>query len=119
MSDQPVGTLAEVRATLRAQGAERAPCDLSHSHEVAAAGRLPDATRSTYPGEDALIERETPACEAAVAAYVGRDLADSRYAAVVVVPDNERWRKGERASACLIQRADGRFMDHRAQGSSE
>jgi hypothetical protein len=76
VADRPIGEPDEVRATLRSQGAELASCDLSHSHEVVAAGTLPDADDVEYPGEAALIEREAPACEAAAEGYVGRSPLD-------------------------------------------
>jgi hypothetical protein len=36
----------------------------------------------------------------------------------VVVPDIAGWREGERSYACLVQRADGRFMDRHAAAST-
>ncbi len=117
VADRPVGEADEVRATLRSQGAELAPCDMSHSHEVADAGDLPDAADVEYPGETALVGRETAACESAVEAYIGRPLEGSLYVALVVVPDIGGWRGGERSYACLVQRADGRFMDRHALSS--
>jgi hypothetical protein len=119
IADRPIGEDDEVRATLRSQGAEIASCDLSHSHEVAGAGDLPDGPDVEYPGGAALVERETPACEAAFEAHVGRTIDESTYEPLVVVPDTGDWREGDRSYACLVQRADGRFMDHRAAGSGE
>ena len=119
VTERPVGEPDEVRATLRANGAEMASCDLSHSHEVAAAGDLPDAPGADYPGEAALLDREAAACTAAVEGYVGRAAEGSRYIALVVVPDMEGWRSGQRDLACLVQRSDGQFMDRRAAGSGQ
>lgn len=119
VSENPVGSPKEVADTLRSQGAERAACGLSHSHEVAAVGDLTDPPGTPYPGEAVLVEREMAACEAAVGEYVGRPVGESRYGAVVVVPDIAGWEAGARDIACLVQRDDGRFMDRQAKGSGE
>jgi hypothetical protein len=113
VADEPVGGLDEVRASLRG-GAERASCDLSHSHEVVLASTRGDEAGTPYPREGPLVDEATPACAAAAEAYLGRPLEGSGYVTIVVVPDEPGWDAGGRTVVCLLQRADGRFMDHRA-----
>jgi hypothetical protein len=98
-------------------GAERAPCDLSHGHEVAAAFFLDDLATADYPGATALDSRQRPMCEAAFTAYVGRPSEGSTLELTVVVPDAAAWADGRRAGACLVSNADGTFMSGRAGGS--
>ena len=107
---RPPGRLTRVVA------AERASCDLSHSHEVSTTVALagPDA----YPGWAAVAEAGGGGCEAAFEAFVGRPLNESRWTKVWV-PSADGWAAGERDGICLIFNDDATYLDHRARGSGE
>ena len=97
--------------------AERASCDLSHSHEVSTTVALagPDA----YPGWAALAEAGGGGCDAAFGAFVGRPLDESRYGTTLWVPTADAWAAGERDGICLIFNKDATYLDHRARSSGE
>jgi len=96
---------------------ERAPCDLSHSHEVSTTVPLegPDA----YPGWAALAATGQDDCDAAFAAFVGSELGDSRYGTALWVPPADAWDAGERDGICVIFNKDATYLDHHARGSGE
>jgi Septum formation len=114
-----IGSSADVVYGILHAGAERAPCDASHSHEVAAVFRLQDLAGTTYPGPGVLADRQQPVCEAAFVTYVGRPVAGSAFELTVVVPRDVDWAKGRRAGACLVSRADGSFLSTRVAGSGQ
>jgi len=116
-SIRAIGTSSEAAAGLVQAGAERAPCDGSHSHEVAAAFTFSDASGTAWPGFDVLNTREQGPCEAAFATYVGHAVTGSAMDLTVVVPTQDAWDKGRRAGTCLVSRADGTFLGSKAQGS--
>jgi hypothetical protein len=115
--DRPVGPTTEVVDGLIRAGAERASCEMSHGHEVAAAFVLDDPPDAPYPGTVELEKRQQAACEAAFVSYVGRPSAGSALEPIVVVPDAAAWDKGRRSGACLVGNADGKFLSGRAGGS--
>jgi hypothetical protein len=115
----PIGDPSTISAILLAEGAERTSCDGSHGHEVIAVVELPEPVGAAYPGSGPLSAEHTPSCVAAFEPYVGRPAEGSTYAAFVVVPDEARWTDGARSVACLLQRVDGRYMDHAARDSGE
>ena len=75
---RPAGSSTSAVAALYSQGAEKAPCDGSHSHEVILQTTLADGAGTEYPGANALVERTRSACEVAFAEYVGRPPAGLR-----------------------------------------
>lgn len=97
--------------------AERASCDLSHSHEVSDTFSV-GAAADAYPGLAALVEAYEPRCDAAFEAFVGHPLAGSLYATAVAVPDARRWAAGARSGVCVVFNADRSLLDHRARDSS-
>ena len=113
------GAAPDVIYGLLQAGAERAPCDGSHGHEVAGVFRLADPEETAYPGPGALTVRQQTACDAAFADYVGRPVASSIYELTVVVPRDVDWARGRRAGACLVSRMDGAFLSARAAGSGQ
>jgi hypothetical protein len=112
-----IGTDTAIVDALYAGGAERASCDLSHSHEVAGRWTFEENAVAPYPGAGTLTDRRLAACEAAVAAYVGHPLEGSAFDVVVAVPTDAAWKDAIRSGACLVERRDGQFMDGRARGS--
>jgi hypothetical protein len=118
-STRPIGSPVDVVYGLLQAGAERAPCDGSHSHEVAAVFRLDDPASTGYPGTGVLTGREGPACAAAFASYVGHPPEGSVFELTIAVPRDADWATGRRSGVCLVSRADGTFMSQRAGGSGE
>lgn len=114
---RPLGTATEVVSGLFRAGAERASCDGPHGHEVAGLLALTEPAETAYPGQAALIERTTAACEAAFAEYVGHPAAGSRYELTIAVPRLDDWDAGRRAGACLVSSPDRTFLPSRAGGS--
>jgi len=114
---RPIGAAGEVVAGLYKAGAERAPCDASHGHEVAATFVLDGRVDAPFPGAATLDELQMPACEAAFEAFVGRPADGSALEITLVVPDQASWDAGRRAGACLVSNADGSFLSSRAAGS--
>ena len=112
-----IGTDTGVILALYENGAERASCDLSHSHEVAEVPRFAENAVATYPGSAALTDRLRARCQAAFQAYVGRPVEGSAFDLVIAVPPEEAWTNGIRRGACLVGRADGEFMEQHARGS--
>jgi hypothetical protein len=112
-----IGTTSAAVDALYQDGAERAGCDASHSHEVAAAWVLEDAQVAPFPGQAALREREGARCEAAFEAHVGRPSEASAYELVFAVPPEDAWDEGARAAACLVANRDGSFLAAPARGS--
>jgi hypothetical protein len=96
--------------------AERATCELSHSHEVSAVFPVGSAGES-YPGLGALVAANAARCEPAFEVHVGRAIRGSRYATAIWLPNVNAWRNGARVGACLVLNANGSLLDHRAGGS--
>jgi putative regulator of septum formation len=96
--------------------AERASCDLSHSHEVSDAFTVGEPAAS-YPGLPSLVETFGPRCDAAFAAFVGHPLAGSAYETALAVPDPDGWSAGARYGVCFVFNADRSLLDRRARGS--
>ena len=98
--------------------AERAACNLSHSHEVSAAFTT-GAAGDAYPGFTALLDRYRARCPEAFAGYVGHPEEGSRFATAVAVPSVDTWKDGQRYGLCLVFNTDRSFLDHQARGSGE
>lgn len=115
---RPIGSEAAAVTALFDSGAERAPCTGSHSHEVAEAFMLDEEPLAgPYPGQGALADRYRDRCEAAFATHVGRATEGSSLSLIVAIPTPRAWERGARAGACLVARADGRFLPGPARGS--
>ena len=112
-----IGSDGAVISALFLGGAERAPCDASHSHEVADAWVLDDSLVAAYPGQGELTQREQARCEAAFESYVGRASEGSSLALTVAVPPPGSWADGSRVAACLVGNRDGSFLAGHAAGS--
>jgi hypothetical protein len=97
--------------------AERAACNLSHSHEVSAAFTT-GAASDPYPGFTVLLDRYQARCPEAFAGYVGHPEEGSRFATALAVPSVDTW-AGQRYGLCLVFNADRTFLDHQARGSGE
>ncbi len=113
---RPIGTDAAAVRALYEVGAERASCDLSHSHEVISTTTFPEPGGAAYPGQAALEDRL--GCAAAFTAYVGRAPEGSELELVVAVPDEATWDETSRVGACLVARRDGEFLAGHARGSA-
>ena len=114
---RPIGSPELVRATVLLGGAEPAPCDGSHGHEVASRTGYDRSFGDQYPGEPALLAAAQAPCEAAFLTHVGRPLEGSSLALTVVPPDERRWAEGVRDALCLVHRADGQFLQQPALDS--
>ena len=114
---RPIGSGIDVVAGLYRAGAERAPCDGSHGHEVAAVFLFEEPAGAPFPGATALEQGQRPVCEAAFEAFVGRPVAGSALQVTLAVPGETAWDDGRRAGACLVNNADGSFLSGRAAGS--
>ncbi len=115
----PIGDPSTVTAILLAEGAERTGCGQNHGHEVILVDELDAADDAAFPGSGPLGAEAAPRCAAAFEPYVGRPAEGSIYVAFAATPDEVRWDGGSRTVACLLQRADGRYMDRAARGSAE
>jgi hypothetical protein len=104
-------------AALYAQGAEKASCDGSHSHEVLLQTVFSDPAGTAYPGEEVLRERNQSACEAAFETHVGRPADGSSLELVVAVPGEKAWDNGVRDAPCLVGDPKGQFLLKPAKGS--
>jgi hypothetical protein len=114
---RPAGSSSAAVAALYAQGAEKAACDGSHSHEVVLQTVFPDPAGTAYPGQDVLRERNQAACEAAFEEHVGRPADGSSLELVVAVPGEKAWENGVRAAPCLVGDPKGQFLLSPAKGS--
>jgi hypothetical protein len=114
---RPAGSSTSAVAALYSQGAEKAPCDGSHSHEVILQTTLADGAGTEYPGANALVERTRSACEAAFAEYVGRPPEGSALELIIAVPPDASWTDGVRAAPCLVGDPKGQFLLKPVTGS--
>jgi hypothetical protein len=114
---RPAGTASGAVSALYSQGAEKAPCDGSHSHEVLLQTTLDDVLGAEYPGASALVERNRAACEAAFTEYVGRTSEGSALEPIVAVPPESSWTDGVRSAPCLVGDPKGQFLLRQALGS--
>jgi hypothetical protein len=112
------GTEGEVLRALYEQSAERAPCDASHSHEVADAWLIDAPAGAPYPGGPDLVFEHQPRCEAAFEAHVGHPVSGSTLAMTAGVPTERAWDAGVRTVVCLVSNADGSFLSGPARGSA-
>jgi len=115
---RPIGTDDGALIALYAGGAEHAPCNASHSHEVADAWVLEGSTAAPYPGQVELTTAHTDRCSAAFEAYVGHPVEGSELTFTVAIPPPRAWEKGTRAAACLVSRANGGYLPAPARGSN-
>jgi hypothetical protein len=113
-----IGTDSAVVRALYEVGAERASCDLSHSHEAISTTEFPEPVAAPYPGESALKERLMETCTTGFETFVGRALVGSELDMVIAVPDESAWNDANRVGACLVARRDGEYLSGRAQGSA-
>jgi hypothetical protein len=117
---RPIGVPTVVEAVVMAGGAERAPCDGSHGHEVSTIVPLASldvpASGEIVAALRALVQ---PTCTASFSGYVGTPAGGSMYETFAAVPNEEAWRSGERTGLCLVVRVDGQWMTSPARGSQE
>ncbi len=117
---RPIGEPSAVEAIVMAGGAERAPCDGSHGHEVSAIVPLADLSISTSGNVRASLRAIVQAkCDAEFVGYVGAPAGASIYGSFAAVPAEAGWRAGERTGLCLVARKDGQWMTSPARGSRE
>jgi hypothetical protein len=116
-SGRRIGSDSSVVDALYATGAERASCEMSHSHEVAAVWKEDGNAAAPYPGAGQLASLHLAACQAAFQTYVGHAVDGSELDVVVAVPTEAAWSDAVRSGACLVEQADGGFLSSRAQGS--
>jgi hypothetical protein len=114
----PIGTESAILLVLFEQSAERAPCDSSHSHEVADAWQLDGPAGAAYPGRTELTRAQEARCEAAFEAHVGHPVEGSTLRLTTGVPTERSWDAGIRAAVCLVSNADETFLASPARGSS-
>jgi hypothetical protein len=112
-----IGTEGQVLLALFEQSAERAPCDASHSHEVADAWQLDAPAGAAYPGAATIVAEQQARCEAAFEAHVGHPVKASTLALTTGVPTERAWNAGIRSVVCLVSNADGSFLAGSARGS--
>jgi hypothetical protein len=96
--------------------AERADCNLSHSHEVTDAFSL-GAAATSYPGVDALVASGGSRCAAAFEPFVGRGHDNSAYTTALAVPAIAAWEAGARYGVCFVFNRDQTLLDHHVRGS--
>lgn len=113
-SVQPVP--ATTRELVAYTAAERADCNLSHSHEVSDSFTVGE-DGAADPGVDALRAAHQSRCDAALEAYIGSDREGSPYATVLAVPGTMTWADGARYGVCFVFNADRTLLDHHARGS--
>jgi hypothetical protein len=114
-----IGTASEISDVLYRDGAERAACEMSHSHEFADVFPFSESFGDPYPGTGALQERQQAACETAFETFVGHAVMGSQLELTVVVPTQSAWDAGRRVGACLVSRVDGSFLSGKAAGSGQ
>jgi hypothetical protein len=114
---RPAGTSTAAVTALYDQGAERAACGASHSHEVMAVFSSGYPAGAAYPGTSALREPWVAPCTSAFTAWVGRAPEGSELEPVLAVPNENAWSAGVRTGACLVARSDGQFLGGSAKGS--
>jgi hypothetical protein len=112
-----IGSDGAVLIALFEQSAERAPCDGSHSHEVADAWQLDAAAGAAYPGNGGLAGEQEARCEAAFEAHVGRPSEGSSLQLTTGLPTERAWDAGVRTVVCLVSNADGSFLPGPARAS--
>jgi hypothetical protein len=114
----PIGTESAALLALFEQSAERAPCDASHSHEVADAWQLEGAAGAAYPGRTQLRLAQEARCASAFETHVGHAVDGSTLRLTTGVPTQRAWAAGIRAAVCLVSNADDTFLASPARGSS-
>jgi hypothetical protein len=114
---RPIGEAVEVSDVLATQGAALAPCDGSHSHEVAAVFVDADSAGAVFPGESDLQTRHAAECNAAFASYIGHAVDMSAFSLTIVVQRVTGWDSGRRAGACLVSDSAGQFLMAPAKGA--
>jgi hypothetical protein len=119
---RPIGDAASVSDVLLAGGAEQAPCDGSHGHEVSLTVAIAADAPSPSRGADGLPGADDPsqrACVAAFEGYVGHPLDGSLYETFAAVPTAEQRASGITRAICLVARRDGQWLIHPARDSGE
>ena len=113
----PIGTESGILLVLFEQSAERAPCDASHSHEVADAWLLEGAAGAAGIGRSELTLAQEARCEAAFEAHVGHAVEGSTLRLTTGVPTERSWDAGIRTAVCLVSNADDTFLSAPARGA--
>jgi hypothetical protein len=117
---RPIGLPVAVEAVVMVGGAERAPCDGSHGHEVSTIVPLADlpvpSSGDVIASLRALVQ---PKCDAEFDGFVGAPAGASIHETFAAVPNEAGWRSGERTGLCLVVRVDGQWMTSPARGSQE
>ncbi|MFH8607998.1 DUF4190 domain-containing protein [Streptomyces sp. NPDC018029] len=99
--DAPDGKLDSMRYAFQV---DEVPCAGRHDGEVFASFRVSD---TSYPGDDALVDRATAECTDLQWSYVQDSWTDFGDAELYYfVPDRTTWRQGDRHITCLFGAAD-------------
>jgi hypothetical protein len=96
--------------------AERADCNLSHSHEVSDAFSVGEPA-GAYPSLDALLDAGEERCDAAFEPFIGRGRDGSMYGTALAVPAAAAWADGARYGVCFVFNRDRTLLDRHARGS--
>ena len=100
-------------------GAEQAPCNGSHDHEMSAIVDLAPMVSDDTPSQEALAQYAAGVCRDAFPGYVGRAVDSPMYETFAAVPTADGWAAGSHTGICLVARRDGQWMTHPARGSGE
>jgi hypothetical protein len=97
--------------------AERASCDLSHSHEASAVF-IVGGPGDAFPGRTSLLTVASSRCDSSFEPFIGRPANMSRYATAAWIPNADTWHDGVRTAACLVFDATLGLLASRARGSN-
>ena len=77
------------------------PCGQGHTAEVFYANNYHWNKNGAYPGDKAIKDNATAACDSAFQSYVGIAYSKSQYVWTDIVPDSSTWPTGDRALHCV------------------
>ena len=89
------------------------PCTEDHTAEVFYASNTHWVKQGGFPGDKAIRNNATAACNSAFASYVGIAYSKSLYTWTDIVPDASTWPGGDRGLHCVLYYRDDRATGRR------
>ena len=104
-------TSAAPGETVDVVGVEVLPCDAPHDNEVFAIVDHPAGSDAAFPGEEALGKHAVERCVDQFEGWVGLPYEESILDVIVIAPQADGWRLGDRSILCAAHRLDLQKLD--------
>jgi hypothetical protein len=109
--------MASVEAQAELTDVDVVPCDEPHMAEAFALVSYSSTSGDAYPGTEILTDFAAVECARDVEVYIDGDVLGSGFDVMIIVPNSDGWRAGDRTVVCALTRLDGQTAVGSAEGS--